>query len=78
MFFKINFNIILPFMLRFSYCSLSFKPAGIANDRPILSSERKFHKEYESKYSVEKNAGCESQGAWGQDELIGGKPPVVK
>jgi hypothetical protein len=22
--------------------------------------------------------GHEPQGAWGQDELIGGKPPVVK
>jgi hypothetical protein len=25
-----------------------------------------------------KNVGRESQGAWGQDKLIGGKPPVVK
>jgi hypothetical protein len=25
-----------------------------------------------------KNDGRESQGAWRQDELIGGKPPVVK
>jgi hypothetical protein len=23
-------------------------------------------------------SGYESQGAWGQEELIGGKPPVVK
>jgi hypothetical protein len=23
------------------------------------------------------NTGCGSQGAWRQDELIGGKPPVV-
>jgi hypothetical protein len=37
------------------------------------------HKEYYSKGSVEKkNSGRESQGAWPQDELIGGKPPVVK
>jgi hypothetical protein len=36
------------------------------------------HKDYESKYLVEKNAGRESQGACRQDELIGGKPPVVK
>jgi hypothetical protein len=36
-------------------------------------------KDYESKYSVEKkNAGCESQGCCRQDELIGGKPAVVK
>jgi hypothetical protein len=36
------------------------------------------HKDYESKHSVEKNAGRESQEACRQDELIGGKPPVVK
>jgi hypothetical protein len=37
------------------------------------------HKDYESKYSVEKeNVGRESEGAWRQDELIGGKPPIVK
>jgi hypothetical protein len=36
------------------------------------------HKPYEGKYSVEKNAGRESQGACRRDELIGGKPPVVK
>jgi hypothetical protein len=36
-------------------------------------------KDNESKYSVEKkNAGREFQGACNQDELIGGKPPVVK
>jgi hypothetical protein len=27
---------------------------------------------------LEKNAGSESQGACRQDELIGGKPPVIK
>jgi hypothetical protein len=38
------------------------------------------HKDYESKCSVEekKIAGRQSQGAYRQDELIGGKPPVVK
>jgi hypothetical protein len=36
------------------------------------------HKEYESKYSVEKIADRESQRARRQDELIGGKPPVVR
>jgi hypothetical protein len=34
--------------------------------------------EYESKYSVEKNAGRESQGACRQEELTDVKPPVVK
>jgi hypothetical protein len=52
-------------------------PAAI-EQTPILSSERMLHKEYDRKCSVEKIAGCESQGAWGQDELIGGKPPVVR
>jgi hypothetical protein len=37
------------------------------------------HKDYDSKGSVERKISChESQGAWHQDELIGGKPPVVK
>jgi hypothetical protein len=36
-------------------------------------------KDYDRKGSVgRKIAGRESQGAWRQDELIGGKPPVVK
>jgi hypothetical protein len=35
--------------------------------------------DYGSKGSVEKIiSGHEPQGAWRQDELIGGKPPVVK
>jgi hypothetical protein len=37
------------------------------------------YKDYENKYSVEKKiAGRESQGAYCQDELLGGKSPVVK
>jgi hypothetical protein len=40
-------------------------------------SSRK-HKVYESKYSVEKNAGRESQEACHQDESIGGQAPVAK
>jgi hypothetical protein len=36
-------------------------------------------KDYDRKCSVvKKNAGREYKGAWRQDELIGGKPPVVK
>jgi hypothetical protein len=45
---------------------------------PIFSSERMLHKDYYHKSSVEKICGRGSQGAWRQDELIGGKPPVVK
>jgi hypothetical protein len=37
------------------------------------------HKDYDRKGSVAKikNSGHEPQEAWRQDELIGGKPPVV-
>jgi hypothetical protein len=35
------------------------------------------HKDYNRKCSVKKIAGRESQGACRQDEVIGGKPPVV-
>jgi hypothetical protein len=51
---------------------------AIVNDRPILSSERMLHKEYESKYLLKKFAGRECHGVCRQDVLIGGKPPVVK
>jgi hypothetical protein len=44
----------------------------------IPRSERMLHKDHDSKGSVGKNSDCERQGAWRQDELIGGKPPVVK
>jgi hypothetical protein len=37
------------------------------------------HKDYERKSSVvNKISGRDPQGAWRQDELIGGKLPVVK
>jgi hypothetical protein len=37
------------------------------------------YEDYNRNGSVEKkNTGRESQGAYRQDELIGGKPPVVK
>jgi hypothetical protein len=35
-------------------------------------------KDYDRKFSVEKNTGRESQGACRQNGLIGGTPPVVK
>jgi hypothetical protein len=47
-------------------------------DKPILSSERVLHKDYDDKGAVEEISGGESQMAWRQDELIGGKQPVVK
>jgi hypothetical protein len=36
------------------------------------------HKDYDRKCSAEEIIGREFQGACRQDELIGGKPPVVK
>jgi hypothetical protein len=36
------------------------------------------HKDYDRKGSVKKISGREPQGAWRQDELIGGKLPDVK
>jgi hypothetical protein len=48
-------------------------------DKPILSSEKILHKNYDHKGSVAKNiSDREPQGVWSQDELIGGKPPVFK
>jgi hypothetical protein len=47
--------------------------------RLILSSEKMLHKDYDGKGSVaNKISGRDPQGSWRQDELIGGKPPVVK
>jgi hypothetical protein len=53
-------------------------PNIFIRDKPTSASGRVLHKEYNRKYSLEKNSGRESQGAWRQDEMIGGKPPVVK
>jgi hypothetical protein len=36
------------------------------------------HKDYDRKGSLEKICGPGFQGAWRQDEMIGGKLPVVK
>jgi hypothetical protein len=49
-------------------------------DETIFSSERMLHKDYYRKGSVEKKiiSGRESQGAWRQDDLFGGKLPVIK
>jgi hypothetical protein len=49
-------------------------------DKPVFSLERMLHKVYYRKGWVEnkKISRRESQGAWRQEELIGGKPPVIK
>jgi hypothetical protein len=47
--------------------------------KPIFLSERMLHKDYYHKGSIGGGgkSGRGSQGAWRQDKLIGGKPPVV-
>jgi hypothetical protein len=58
---------------------LDERPSIFIRDNPIFSSERMLHKDYYRKGSVEqKIPGRGSQGASRQDELTGGKPPVVK
>jgi hypothetical protein len=55
------------------------KPSLFIRDKPICSSERMLHKDYDRKGSVAQTVfDRDPQGAWRQDELIGGKPPVVK
>jgi hypothetical protein len=52
---------------------------ALAKDsRPNLSSEKILHKDYYRKCLVVKITDHESQGAWRQNELIGGKPPLMK
>jgi hypothetical protein len=47
-------------------------------EKPIPSSERMLHKDYDCKGSVAKISGRDPLDAWRQDELIGGKPLVIK
>jgi hypothetical protein len=54
------------------------KRSPFIRETPIFSSEKMLHKDSARKGTVENNSGRESQGAWRQDELIGGKPAVVK
>jgi hypothetical protein len=53
-------------------------PAVIVNDGPIISSERMFRKVYDRKCSIKKILAVSLKGLRHKDELIGGKPPVVK
>jgi hypothetical protein len=52
----------------------------MVNNRSILSSEGILQNDYNRKVFNWQNkiTGRESQGAWRQDELAGGKEPVVK
>jgi hypothetical protein len=54
-------------------------PSIFIRAKPIFSSEKTLHKDYDYKDSAEKkNSGHESQEAWRLDELVGSKPLVVK
>jgi hypothetical protein len=59
-------------------CTPDARPGISIRGKPIFSSERMLHKANYRKGSVEKISGRESQGGWHQEELTGGKPPVVK
>jgi hypothetical protein len=55
------------------------RPNRIVNDRPVFSSEGIYIKTMTTNnHSKKKITGRESQGACREDELIGGKPPVIK
>jgi hypothetical protein len=47
-------------------------------DKHIPWSEMMLRKDYDRKSSVKKKTGRDPQRTWHQDELIGGKSPVVK
>jgi hypothetical protein len=59
-------------------CTFDEGPSIFIRDKSTLSSERMLHKEYDRNGSVKNICRRESQGARRQDELNGGKPPVVK
>jgi hypothetical protein len=45
-------------------------------DKSIFSAMRMVHKDYDR--NDKKNSGRDLQGGWRKDELIGGKPLLVK
>jgi hypothetical protein len=66
-------------MLYAQYITLDESSNIFIRDNLIFSSERVLHKDHDRRGSVEEEiSGCKDQWAWRQDELIGGKPPVVK
>jgi hypothetical protein len=67
-------------MLLCAIRTINERPSIFIRDNPIFSSERMLHEDYYRKGSVGKKriSGRESQGGWRQDEVIGGKPLVLK
>jgi hypothetical protein len=59
--------------------TLDERPSIFIRDKPILSSEKMLHKDYDCKGSVKKrNFGHGPEEVWHQDEQIDSKPPVIK
>jgi hypothetical protein len=56
------------------------RPSMYIRDKPIFSPERMLHKDYDRKGSFvkEKESSREPQGDWRHDELIFGKPPIIR
>jgi hypothetical protein len=65
------------FLVRYLHL-IKAKPIHKGQTHPFVR-DVELHDEYDRKDSVEKKScGRYPQGAWCQDELIDGKPPVVK
>jgi hypothetical protein len=65
-------------MLYVRYVHLT-SPSMFIRDKPILSSEGMLQRTMAARVQLKKkNSRHEPQRAWRQDELIDGKPPVVK
>jgi hypothetical protein len=54
------------------------RPAAILNDRLVLSQRGYYIRTITGSVHLIKNTGRETQVVWHQEELIAGKPPVVK
>jgi hypothetical protein len=54
------------------------RPGLFIRDKPIFPSERILHKDKDRKGSVGKKVQSWVSTAWRQDELVGGKQPVIK
>jgi hypothetical protein len=57
---------------------LDKRPSIFITGKPISSPRRYYIKTMTARVQFKKISGLESQGVWHQDEVIGGRPPVVK
>jgi hypothetical protein len=63
------------FSIKCAIGTLDERPSIFIRDKQTFSSDRRT---MTARFQLKKNSGRGAQGAWRQDELIGGKPPVVK